>query len=320
MSAIIEQLSLLGIIPVVVLEQPADGVKLAQALRDGGLPCMEITFRTEGAAEALKQIARTCPDILLGAGTILTVEQAAMAIDAGARFIVSPGLNRNVAQYCQSHNIPVIPGVATPSDIETALDMGLDTLKLFPAEGLGGIDYLKALSGPYKKVKFLPTGGIQQSNMLAYLGHPTVTACGGSWMVRPDLIEDNKFDEIRRLTREAVDCMLGFELRHIGINCPDGLQAQTHAQQLADLIRFPVNEGTSSVFVGGSFEFTKKKFLGFHGHIAIGTNSVARAVYALEHRGYHLRPETKSEKNGKILSVYLECEIAGFAIHLLQKN
>lgn len=316
---VLEILSTYGIIPVVVIEKPEVGEHLAQALLDGGLPCMEITFRTDAAVEALRQIADKFPEITLGAGTVLTVEQATMALDAGAKFIVSPGVNRKVIEFCASKNVVMLPGVATPTDIEAALDMGLENLKLFPAEALGGVEYLKALGGPYKKVKFIPTGGIQQSNLLNYLSQQNVMACGGSWMVRPDLIKEEKFDEIRRLTQEAIESMLGFELRHIGINCPDETQALANAQQLSNLIRFPIREGTSSVFVGSSFEFTKKQFPGSHGHIAIGTNSIIRAIAFLERRGYRVRPETKSEKNGKLLSVYLEHEIAGFAIHLLQK-
>lgn len=315
-----EQLSLLGIIPVVVIEKPESGEKLAKALMDGGLPCMEITFRTDGAATAIKNIARSYPQILLGAGTVLTIEQAAKAIDAGAQFIVAPGLNRKVVEYCRSKNVPFIPGVATPTDIEMALDMGLETLKLFPAEGLGGVEYLKALSGPYKKINFIPTGGIQQSNLLSYLTQQNVLACGGSWMVRTDLIQSEQYDEIQNITQNAVNTMLGFELKHIGINCPDELTALSSSKQLSDLIHFPIKDGSSSVFVGSSFEFTKTPFLGSHGHIAIGTHSVKRAIFFLEQRGYKVLPDRKSEKDGKIISIYLDKEIAGFAMHLLQNS
>jgi len=318
MSSIINTLSLLGIIPVVVIERPESGEKLAKALMDGGLPCMEITFRTEGAAKAIKKISQSYPQILLGAGTVLTIEQAALAIDAGAKFIVAPGLNRKVVEYCLSKNVPFIPGVATPTDIEMALEMGVETLKLFPAEGLGGVEYLKALSGPYKKVQFIPTGGIHQANLMSYLNQQNVLACGGSWMVRTDLIQSENFDEIRLLTQNAINTMLGFELKHIGINCPDESTALSQSRQLSDMLHMTVKEGSTSVFVGSSFEFTKKPFLGANGHIAIGTHSIRRSMYFLEQRGYKVLPDRKSEKDGKLISIYLEKEFSGFAVHLLQ--
>jgi 2-dehydro-3-deoxyphosphogluconate aldolase/(4S)-4-hydroxy-2-oxoglutarate aldolase len=320
MSTIIEQLSLLGIIPVVVIEKPESGENLAKALMDGGLPCMEITFRTDGAATALKMIAKSYPQILLGAGTVLTIEQAAMAIDSGAKFIVAPGLNRKVVEYCRSKNVPFIPGVATPTDIEMALDMGLEILKLFPAEGLGGVEYLKALSGPYKQIKFIPTGGIEQSNLLSYLTQQNVLACGGSWMVRSNLIQSENYTEIQNITHNAVNAMLGFALKHIGINCQDELTALSSSKELSDVIHFPTIDGSSSVFVGSSFEFTKIPFLGMHGHIAISTHSVKRAIYYLEQRGYKVLADKKFEKDGKIISIYLDKEIAGFALHLLQNT
>ena len=318
MSSIIDTLSLLGIIPVVVIEKPEYGENLARALVNGGLPCMEITFRTDGAALALQKIALAFPNILLGAGTVLTRDQAAMAVNSGAKFIVTPGFNRAVVEFCLSKNIPVIPGVATPTDIETALEMGLENLKLFPAEGLGGVEYLKALSGPYKKIKFIPTGGIHQTNLMAYLNQQNVLACGGSWMVRADLIQSENFEEIWLLTQNAIDTMLGFELKHIGINCPDESTALSQSRQLSDMLHMSVKEGSTSVFVGSSFEYTKKPFLGANGHIAIGTHSIRRSMHFLEQRGYKVLPDRKSEKDGKLISIYMEKEFAGFAVHLLQ--
>lgn len=316
-SPIIEQIAALGIIPVVVIDNPENAAPLAAALQESGLPCMEITFRTEGAAYALKNIASSGINILLGAGTVLTKEQAAQAIDAGAQFIVAPGLNRKIADFCLKKNVAFIPGVATPTEIETALDLGIDTLKLFPAEALGGIEYLKSLSSPYK-VKFIPTGGINQQNLNQYLKQPNVVACGGSWMVRSDLIQNKYFNEIKVITSAAIDTMLGFELKHIGINCSSAESALAYSQELDDMLHLSIKEGSSSVFVGSSFEFTKKPFLGRNGHIAIGTNSISRAIYYLEKRGYRTLPDSKVIKDGKLIAIYLEKGIAGFALHLLQ--
>jgi len=315
---LLSQLELFGVIPVVVLNDPADAPYLAGALKEGGLPCAEVTFRTAAAPKAIEAIARSFPDVIVGAGTVLTVEQAHTAIQAGAGFIVAPGLNRKVVEYCLQHDVPVLPGIATPSDIEAALDLGLEAVKFFPAEAAGGLDFLKAIAAPYRSLKFVPAGGIQQSNLLSYLKFPRVLACGGSWMVNSELIGAKKFDEIRRLTQEAIHLMLGFDLRHVGINGSSPEEAAKSAGLLSELVQSPVKDGTSSIFVGGGFEFTKKKFLGDHGHLAIGTHFPRRARAYLERRGYGFRPETASEKEGALISIYLQQEIGGFALHLLQ--
>ncbi len=318
MNPIFERIEQLGIVPVVVLEQPGDAETLARTLAEGGLPCVEITFRTAAASKAIEIITKNLPDLLVGAGTVLTTAQVHAARDAGAAFIVAPGLNRKVVEYCLTKNIPVLPGIATPSELEGALELGLEVVKFFPAEASGGIDYLKAMSAPYRSVKFVPTGGIQQSNLLSYLKFPKTLAIGGSWMVNPELIASHQFDTIRKLTDEALTTMLGFELRHVGVNCDSEQEARDRASAMASLLRFPLKDGTSSVFVGTAFEFTKKKFPGTHGHLAIGTHFIDRAIAYLVRRGYQIRPDTKSEKNGKLVAVYLDAEIGGFAVHLLQ--
>jgi 2-dehydro-3-deoxyphosphogluconate aldolase/(4S)-4-hydroxy-2-oxoglutarate aldolase len=312
------QLELFGVIPVIVLDDPADGPHIAAALKDGGLPCAEVTFRTAAAPKAIEAIAAAFPDILVGAGTVLTVEQAQTAIQAGAKFIVAPGLNKSVVEFCLGRDVPVLPGVATPSDMEAALQLGLDVVKFFPAEANGGLDFLKAMAAPYRSMRFVPTGGIQPSNLLSYLKFPRVLACGGSWMVNADLVAAKNYDEIRRLTREAVHLMLGFELRHVGINGASPEEASKGAGLMSELVQAQAKEGTTSIFVGTGFEFTKKKFPGDHGHLAIGTNFARRAKSYLERRGYGFRPETASEKDGKLISIYLQQEIGGFALHLLQ--
>jgi len=194
----------LKVIPVVVLNSAEDALPLAEALLEGGLPCAEITFRTEAAEESIRRISRALPEMLVGAGTVLKPDQAARAVAAGARFVVSPGTNPDVVRYCLENDVTVIPGVCTPTDIETALGMGLEALKFFPAEAFGGLKTLKALSAPYGAVKFFPTGGISLANLADYLAFSKVLACGGSWMVKPDLIQAGDFAEIARLTEEAV--------------------------------------------------------------------------------------------------------------------
>ena len=318
MHTILEQIGLRGIVPVVVINDAAHAGPLAEALIAGGLPCIEITFRTGAAQAAIGTIARQHPEMLLGAGTVLTVDQAKLAADLGAKYIVSPGFNRKVVEHCLNAGIPVTPGVATPTEIEAALEMGLEVVKFFPAEANGGLPFLKAIAAPYKKVLFIPTGGIDETNLLGYLKFPQVLACGGSWMVKAELISGQKFDEIRKMTVQAVNLMLGFELRHVGINMPDAAAAQAAADRLGSIVPFPQKDGTGSVFVGTQFEVLKRNFLGAHGHLAIGTHFIHRAVAHLEAKGFRMRPDTRNEKDGKLLSVYLEEEIGGFALHLLQ--
>jgi len=318
MHTILEQIGLRGIVPVVVINDASHAEPLADALMGGGLPCVEITFRSGAAQAAIGSIAKKFPGMLLGAGTVLSVEQAKTAVGLGARYIVSPGFNPKVVEYCLSNDIPVTPGVATPTEIEAALELGLEVVKFFPAEANGGLPFLKAIAAPYKKVRFIPTGGIDESNLLGYLKFPQVLACGGSWMVKAELISAGKFDEIRRLTAQAVNLMLGFELRHVGMNMPDAAAAQAAADRLNVILPFAQKDGTGSVFVGTQFEVLKRTFLGTHGHLAIGTNFIDRAIAHLESKGLRMRADTKNEKDGKLLSVYLEEEIGGFALHLLQ--
>jgi 2-dehydro-3-deoxyphosphogluconate aldolase/(4S)-4-hydroxy-2-oxoglutarate aldolase len=201
---LLQELGRLGVVPVVKVERAEDAVALGEALLAGGLPCAEITFRTSAAVDAIRQISSHLPEMVLGAGTVLSVDQADSAVSAGARFIVSPGLDRKIVDWCMSNGTTVIPGALTPSEIEAAIDMGLDVLKFFPAEAAGGIAMLAALAAPFGGVKFIPTGGITQENLETYLAHPSVHCCGGSWLVAPGLISAGRFDEITQLTRSAV--------------------------------------------------------------------------------------------------------------------
>ncbi len=204
MNDMLDTLGRLGLVPVVKIEQAEDAVDLGKALSAGGLPCAEITFRTAAAEEAIRRIASNLPDVILGAGTVLTVDQADRAVSAGAQFIVSPGFNQKVVDWCLNNEIPVTPGVATPTEIDMALEVGLSILKFFPAEAMGGIKTLKAISAPYGGVKFIPTGGINRDNLADYLAQPSVHCCGGSWLVKANLISAGKFDEITQLAQEAV--------------------------------------------------------------------------------------------------------------------
>ena len=203
MNEVLEQFGKIGIIPVVVLDDAKDAKPLGQALMEGGLPCAEVTFRTAAAEESIRIMAKEFPDMLVGAGTVLTTEQVDRAVNAGAKFIVSPGINPEVVDYCVKKNIPITPGTCNPTNVETALSFGLDVVKFFPAEAAGGLKYIKAIAAPYVGMKFMPTGGINAENVREYLKYDRILACGGSWMVKGDLIKAGKFDEIKALTAEA---------------------------------------------------------------------------------------------------------------------
>lgn len=190
-------------------------VPLAKALCKGGIPVAEITFRTAQAEEAIKRVVKEVPEMLTGAGTVLSVEQVKKAVAAGAQFIVAPGYNAKVVEYCVENNIPVVPGCNNPSDIERALELGLEVVKFFPAEASGGLATIKALAAPYGNVKFMPTGGVNAKNIKEYLAFDKIVACGGSWMVKEDLIKAGDFDKITELAKEAVESMLEFKLAHI---------------------------------------------------------------------------------------------------------
>ena len=194
----------LRVVPVIVIDDAADAVPLAGALADGGLPCAEVTFRTAAAGEALRRIAGERPEVLAGAGTVLTPEQAKQARAAGARFVVAPGFSAAVVDYCLEHEIPVFPGVCTPTEVEAALAKGLRVVKFFPAEPAGGLPYLKAIAAPYGMMEFIPTGGIGAANLAAWLAFKKVVACGGSWMAPGDWIAAKQFDRIRAETASAV--------------------------------------------------------------------------------------------------------------------
>lgn len=194
-----------GIIPVIKINDAKDAAPLAKALIDGGLPAAEITFRTAAAADAIKAIHETYPDMLIGAGTVLTPEQADTAVACGADFIVSPGFNPTVVKHCISKGITIIPGISSPSEIEAALELGLTTVKFFPAEAAGGLKMIKAMAAPYVGVKFMPTGGINQNNVKDYLAYDRIIACGGSWMVSSSLVDAGEFDKITELSKEAVE-------------------------------------------------------------------------------------------------------------------
>jgi 2-dehydro-3-deoxyphosphogluconate aldolase/(4S)-4-hydroxy-2-oxoglutarate aldolase len=319
-STLMQKMHGIGIIPTVVLNHVENAVPLARALCAGGIPAAEVTYRTSAAHDAMKAMKEACPQMIVGAGTVLTKEQVDSALDAGAEFIVSPGLNPDIVKYCQSRNVTVIPGLATASEIEQALSLGLHTVKFFPAEQLGGIKTIKALCGPYRNVTFMPTGGINPDNMLDYLNDPKIFAVGGTWMVKASLIEAGQFDKITEISRQAVLKMLGMHVAHVGLNCPDEETGRRVAEQYAALFQGQVRQTAKGFFGSDLVEvMVSPHEKGTHGHIGIGVHSVERAVAYFESQGFQFDESTISRtEDGAIKFAYFADEIGGFRIHLVQ--
>lgn len=317
MNAILQTLGTIGLVPVVKIEDAAKAASLAKALIDGGLPCAEVTFRTAAAKDAIAAITKKYPDMLVGAGTVLTIENAEKAIAAGAKFIVSPGFNPAVVDYCISKKIPVVPGVNNPSGVEAGLEKGLEVLKFFPAEASGGVAMLDALAGPFGNVQFMPTGGIELKNLADYAKRSNVLAIGGSWMVKADLIENSDWETISRLCREAVMAIHGFTFAHVGVNQQDEAEATRTAEMFA-LFGFAPKFGTSSIFNDTVIEVMKSPFRGTMGHIGLKCWNIERALAYLSRFGINGVQETAKIEKGKMTVIYLDKEIGGFAIHLLR--
>lgn len=317
----LKKISDIGIVPVIKINDVEKAVPLAKALIDGGLPIAEITFRTEAAEEAIKRVSEAFPEMLVGAGTVLTTEQAQRAKNAGAKFIVSPGFNPKVVSWCLENDIIPTPGCTSPTEIEQALELGLKVVKFFPAEQSGGIDKIKALSAPYGNLKFIPTGGIGLDNLTTYITNKKILACGGSFMVKEEYIENGEWDKITELTKKAVSIMLGFEIGHLGVNTADAADASCVAAKFAKAFGgLETSEGNSSFWAGKIIEIMKGKGRGVNGHIAIKTNSVDRAVYHLKAQGIEFDESSALyNADGSMKVIFFKDEIAGFALHLLQK-
>ncbi len=320
MNEILKTISNIGIVPVVAINDASKAVPLAKALVAGGLPTAEVTFRTAAAEDAMRAITAEVPEMLVGAGTVLTPEQLDRALDAGSKFIVSPGFNPEMVKYGLSKGALMLPGTATGGEMEQAMALGLDVVKFFPAEQNGGIAKIKALAGPYKKLKWMPTGGVTTKNLMDYLSFDQIVACGGTWMVKPELIDNERWDEITAICKEAVKTMLGLSLMHVGVNCADPEEAEHVAKQFCALFDLPYKAGNSSDFAGTIVECMKKPGRGKNGHIGIGANSVDRAIYHLSRQGVEFDESSASYNDkGQTKNIYLKGEIGGFAIHVMKK-
>lgn len=320
MNEVVAKLGRIGLIPVIKLDSPEEALPLGKALVAGNIPVAEVTFRTDAAEESIRILSKELPELVLGAGTVLTTAQAEAAVEAGASYIVTPGFNPKVVARCQELGVPVTPGVNSPSQIELAIEMGLRVVKFFPAEPSGGVNMLKAFAGPYgDKISFIPTGGVGPKNLTEYLACPNVHAVGGSWMVPSDAVKAGDFAKIENLCHEARLLSLGFSLLHIGLNPCGGEDASAAAKMLSAMLGMPLKEGNSSIFVGKGFEFMKSSGRGTNGHIAVETLSVERALEWFAQFGVKPVDETVKMKGGRIAVAYLDREICGFAVHLNRK-
>ncbi len=317
----LEQLECTGIVPVIKLENTAEAVNLAKALYDGGIRCAEVTFRAEGADKVISDMVKAYPDMLVGAGTVLTIDQCDRAIEAGAKFCVAPGLNPKVVEHCLKKGVPFTPGVANGSQIEQAMELGLDFVKFFPAEQAGGLPYIKAISAPYASMKFMPTGGVNENNLNTYLAFKKIVCCGGSWIVPDKLVKAGDWDGITALCRSAVNKMLGFSVAHIGINCENETEAMDVSGSFAKMFGWEQKVGNSSIFSDTLIECMKSPFKGAKGHIAVACNNVRRAVYQLGNQGVQFDMDSaKYDADGRMTVVYLKNEFGGFAIHLTERK
>lgn len=316
---VLKKLGLVGVIPVVVLDDAADAVPTARALLAGGVDAMEITFRTDAAADAIRAVAQECPEMLMGAGTVLNAEQGRLAASCGARFLVSPGFDEEMVRWCVENSVTVLPGCVTPTEIMACRRYGLEVVKFFPAGIYGGLSALKALAGPFPGVKFIPTGGVNPQNLAAYMASPAVHAVGGSWLCAREDIAAHRFDRITALCAEARRAVLGFEVVHVGVNCADADESMTVCRAFEAAFGFEIEPGRSSNFASTGLEVMKSVYLGEKGHIAIRTNRIDAAIDELTRRGFDVDMSTAKYKGDRMIAVYLKEEIGGFAIHLALK-
>lgn len=315
---IFKQIELAGIIPMVRLEKLENALPLMGALTAGGINLCEVAFRTQIAKDAINLINQKCSNMTVGASTVLSTSQVDDAINAGAKFIVTAGFNEKVVDYCLEKGIPIIPGVCTPSEIEKAYCRDIYVVKFFPAVQSGGVEMLKVLAQPYPFMRFLPTGGINQDNLNEYLSFNRVLACGGSYMVKDDLIKNNRYDEITKLARQAINSMLNLKIDHIGLNASSKNQ-DSITTSFATLLGAPFvyEEGEK---IGDIITiFTTKKH-GKNGCISFSTPHLERAMHYLEKRGFSFCRESIVKDNGKMNGIYTKEDIGGFAISLVKSN
>lgn len=321
MQDIFELIEQGGILPELTIEDAIDAIAIGQAISEGGIPIAEVTFRTAEAENAIRLMSSAIPDMMIGAGTVLTTEQAQQAIDAGAKFIVSPGINAEVVNYCREKGVPMIPGVCTPSDIENAIRLGLRMVKFFPAEANGGIEGIRAISAPYPNMNFLASGGIDESTVESYLHSRRVVAVAGNWMASNEMIKARDFETVKKKCAEAVRMLLGLEIDHIGVAFAKDEEARMAAEDVGKLFAADINEKPLGYFAGDFFEAVRPGGQGTNGFIAIKTNHIGRAINYFELRGAVFNKNSiEYSESGDIKSIYMDREWQGIGLKLIQKE
>ncbi len=310
-----EMIEKVGLLPLVNVSDSSKAVPIAKALADGGIPIVEVALRDKAALESIANIRKELPELFVGAGTVKSPEQVAASLEAGAEFIVSPGVNPSTVKYCQERGVAIVPGAVTASELELGASLGLEVFKFFPAEISGGLPAIKALRGPFGNVRFVPTGGVSLSNMKPYAEDPAVLAIGGSFLTPKEAVDSSDWTAITKIAKRAVEVSLGFAMGHVGINCNSLDEASATAGWFNERFGLKPREIDISFFAGSAVEAMKKPSFGERGHIGIACNSIARALYHLEQKGMKFR-FFKKNPEGKIIAAYLEEEVGGFAVHL----
>lgn len=316
---ILNDIANIGMIPVLSIDKAQRAIHLAKALQKGGLPLMEVMFRTEAAADSIKQISEQMPDFIVGAGTVLTVEQAEKAVDYGAKFLVSPGFNPEVCKAAIKLDVPIVPGCISPTEVEAARVLGLNVLKFFPAVENGGLSAMRLLSGPYPDVRFVPTGDLTRTLCKEYLSFHKVAAAGGDFMLSYSDIHSDNYEKITSDVEETILGYLNFHIAHMGMNTNSKEESVALANKLGSVLKVATHEYTKSSFAGSLFEIMYEPFYHEKGHIAIGTSDATRAYHYLKRCGIEFIEETVSrDTNGNVIAAYLKENFGGFALHLLQ--
>ena len=320
MSDIFERIGEYGIVPLVTLDDPNDAVPLARALVEGGIPIAEVTFRTAAGGESIKRMAKEVPEIIVGSGTVHTVDQAKETVDNGGKFVITPGFNAKVVEWCVNNNVPVCPGTVVPSDIEEAMNYGLKVVKFFPAEAYGGVNTIKNLAAPFSGIKFVPTGGVGLHNLRDYLDLPNVAAVGGSFVPPAKMVKEKDWEGIVKTCKEINNKVFDFTVGHVGINANTADNATKVTDRIAELFESDKRETPIAFFSGNLVEVMKVPFVGTHGHICVDTCDLKRAMAMLERKGVEFDEENRFfDAKGNLVTGYMKEEIGGFAFHIRQR-
>lgn len=316
---VLDEIAKIGMIPVISIDKVERALPLAKALQKGGLPLMEVMFRTDAAADSIKTIAKEMPDFIIGAGTVLTTEQVEKAAQCGAKFLVSPGFNSEVCKAAAKVGLPIVPGCTSPTEVEAARMLNLQVLKFFPAVENGGVSAMRLLSGPYPDVKFVPTGDLTRPLCNEYLGFNKVAAAGGDFMLSYDDIHADNYEKIANDVEETILGYLNFHIVHVGLNAESQEESCAMAEKFNAVFKLHSKVGKKSVMSGRLFEVMFKPFYYEKGHIAVGTSDATRAYYYLKRCGVEFIEDTVSRgSDGRVIAAYLKENFGGFALHLLQ--